>query len=549
MGSNSSTVSSSPLNSSPLKCPICLDTFTQPVSTPCGHNFCKGCLDTYWSGSTVVKCPLCQQVFSSRPQLSTNVLLRDLLPPQDCPQASPTQPSPPPDVQCGPCAVGGRSVRAVRSCLHCEESYCSEHLRGHQREPQLMVHELLKPVHRLQARVCKQHSSPLDLVCHDHLTAVCVTCISSEHQDHRCVPLKNRLRNKKAQVEQELGEVQQKIQERRALMEKYTETENILEKNAVSDVADVMMLTGLMQELLKLKQAAVVAALLHLKKKNSDQTENMKKKLQTEVQQLERRQGTLTRLSQAEDGLHLLQNWASLGVAPHLEDWSHISPYSDSAVGTSRSALLKILAEMGVAVKEGMKALETKEVRRVRQYAVQVTLDMDTAHTALQLSSDGREVCHAEVVQTLPDLPQRFDTLTGVLSKQGYSSGTFYFEVQVEDVASWEIGIALETADRKGPITPHLSTGFAVLTLLDGTLTASDRPPKEIHTPHTPQKIGVFVSIEEGEVGFYDVTHSTHIYSFTSCSFPRVKLHPYVNPSPQQRVSAGRLLLTAVTDS
>ncbi|XP_072315517.1 E3 ubiquitin-protein ligase TRIM39-like [Eucyclogobius newberryi] len=542
MGSSTSSPS--------LKCSICLDVFTQPVSTPCGHNFCKGCLDTYWSGSTVVKCPLCQQVFSRKPELRTNVMLRDLLTPgPTLPQVSQQrqEPGPPRDVQCGPCAAGGRSMRAVRSCLHCEESYCSEHVRDHQRDPQLLLHELLGPVSRLQTRVCKQHASPLDLVCHDDLTAVCVTCINSEHLDHTCVPLKNRLRNKKAQLAQELGDVQQKIQARSVLLESFTESMNIMERNSVSDIASLMKFLKPLEMLLKVNQGAVVTALLLLKRKTSERTEKMKKKLQNEVRQLESRQGALKSLSQAEDGLHLLQNWGTLGVTPHLEDWSHISQYSDSAVGTSRSALAKMLVEIVAVVTEGIKALEAKEVQRVQQYAVQVTLDMNTAHTALQVSSDDSEVCHRGVVQPLPDHPQRFDTLTGVLSKQGYFSGAFYFEVQVEEITSWEVGIALETVDRKGPIKPHLSTGFAILTLLDGTLTAGDRPPVEIRLPHTPQKIGIFVNIEEGEVGFYDVSHSAHIYSFTNCRFPRVKLHPYLNPSPQQRVTEGRMVLTPVT--
>ncbi|MGL5843068.1 MAG: RING finger domain-containing protein, partial [Aeromonas hydrophila] len=35
-----------------LQCPICLDVFTDPVTTPCGHNFCMLCLKKFWDSSS-----------------------------------------------------------------------------------------------------------------------------------------------------------------------------------------------------------------------------------------------------------------------------------------------------------------------------------------------------------------------------------------------------------------------------------------------------------------------------------------------------------------
>lgn len=536
---------------SSLKCSICLDVLTDPLSTPCGHNFCKVCLSTYWDGSVVIRCPLCQQVFSKRPELKINVLLRDLLRSsqsstegtrETASRSSPTQ-----GVQCGVCGKLGRRCVAVSSCLHCEESYCYEHLQPHKNDPQLQLHELLGPVSHLQARVCKRHALPLDLVCHDDRMAVCVMCMNSEHQEHTCVPLKNRLKQKKAQVEQELTDVQQKIQERKAMVERFTETESISEANTASDVADVVKLLELLQQLLKLNQAALVAALVLLQAKNKGRCEDMKKKLSSELGKLESRQRKLEGLSQAVDGLQLLQSWGSLGAAPHTEDWSHISPFSDAAVGTARSAVNKMLLEVLAVVKNGVTALGAKELRRVQQYAVEVTLDPATAHRVLRVSDDGKEVCNGGVPQSLPDNPERFDTVLGVLAKQGFSSGAFYFEVLVEDKTSWDIGIAVQTVDRKGLSTVSLSNGFAVLMMRDHTLTACDRPPVVVKLPDKPQKIGVFVDIEEGEVGFYDVTNRTHIYSFINNRFPQVRLHPYLNTCVHESTNAAKMVITPVT--
>uniref|UniRef100_A0A8D3BHB0 RING-type domain-containing protein n=1 Tax=Scophthalmus maximus TaxID=52904 RepID=A0A8D3BHB0_SCOMX len=53
-------------------CAICLDVFTDPVSTPCGHNFCKHCITTHWDMTVPSQCPMCKVVFDTRPELRVN---------------------------------------------------------------------------------------------------------------------------------------------------------------------------------------------------------------------------------------------------------------------------------------------------------------------------------------------------------------------------------------------------------------------------------------------------------------------------------------------
>ncbi|XP_041652528.1 E3 ubiquitin-protein ligase TRIM21-like [Cheilinus undulatus] len=59
-------------------CSICLDVFTDPVSTPCGHNFCKNCITKHWDVNASYRCPNCKEVFKSRPELKVNTFIKEM---------------------------------------------------------------------------------------------------------------------------------------------------------------------------------------------------------------------------------------------------------------------------------------------------------------------------------------------------------------------------------------------------------------------------------------------------------------------------------------
>ncbi|XP_046732137.1 tripartite motif-containing protein 60-like isoform X3 [Silurus meridionalis] len=62
------------LNQTQYNCSICQDELKDPVTLPCGHNFCKACINGYWDQGVYV-CPQCRQSFTPRLVLGTNEVL------------------------------------------------------------------------------------------------------------------------------------------------------------------------------------------------------------------------------------------------------------------------------------------------------------------------------------------------------------------------------------------------------------------------------------------------------------------------------------------
>ncbi|XP_039648354.1 uncharacterized protein LOC120553727, partial [Perca fluviatilis] len=170
------------------------------------------------------------------------------------------------------------------------------------------------------------------------------------------------------------------------------------------------------------------------------------------------------------------------------------------------------------------------ELKSVQEFAVDVTLDPDTAHPNLILSGDRKQVHHGDVRKKLPNNPERFYRCVNILGNQSFSSGRFYFEVQVKGKTAWTLGVAKESIERKGNITTTPEDGYWTIRMRNGDeYTANDDDPVSLSLNHHPQKVGVFVDYEEGLVSFYDVDAADRLYAFTDCSFTE-KLLPYFSP-------------------
>ncbi|XP_058867973.1 E3 ubiquitin-protein ligase TRIM39-like [Acipenser ruthenus] len=176
-----------------------------------------------------------------------------------------------------------------------------------------------------------------------------------------------------------------------------------------------------------------------------------------------------------------------------------------------------------------MRQIPKSEWKWICSSAVDVTLDHDTAQPRLILSAEGKRVRLGETRQDLPDTPERFDHRLCVLGREGFTSGRRYWQVQVGENTAWILGVSRMSAPRKGWISMTPQRGYwTVEGWSGGEFTALTDPETPLPRSLKPQKLGVYLDYEEGQLSFYNVETRSHIYTFTDMEFnPNEKLYPF----------------------
>ncbi|XP_076874396.1 uncharacterized protein LOC143524655 isoform X2 [Brachyhypopomus gauderio] len=175
-----------------FRCSVCTDVLKEPVSIPCGHSYCKTCIQTYWSKPTQAgsySCPQCRKRFNTHPALKPNIALAIVVEKLQQAGFSPALPAHcyagPGDVVCDFCT--GRKLRAVKSCLTCTASYCETHVRQHYTVAALQRHRLVEVTGDLEKTLCKRHHRGLEVFCRTDQTFICLMCMMEEHKEHDTV--------------------------------------------------------------------------------------------------------------------------------------------------------------------------------------------------------------------------------------------------------------------------------------------------------------------------------------------------------------------------
>ncbi|XP_068442051.1 E3 ubiquitin-protein ligase TRIM21-like [Clinocottus analis] len=545
-------------------CSICLNVFSEPVSTPCGHNYCQNCITGYWVSSGQIKCPLCMKRFRKRPQLQVNTGFRDMVEhfknmrERDEDDIIPVKPG---EVPCDICLVP--KVKAQKTCLVCLASYCQLHLEPHQRVTTLKKHQLIDPVSNLEDRVCKKHDKMLELFCRKDQLCVCFMCWKDDHATHDAVPLEHAFRERKVQVDCVTSEMKMKENAKSKSIKEIKYSADQSKKKSEKEIADIAKVFAALVVSRERRQAELIEVIQKKQEAAQKQAGDHVTQLELDVAELRRRRSEIERLLQKEDHLSLLQSWPSLYLSADTEDLfdpqSHSNPpctsdltdlSQQSYVATVKKAVAQIektlSCEMEMLIhKVRFDCCEATEqpdaaegqmpdgfVREVwtpprdklmmiqQNDAVDVTLDAYRAHQRLLVSEDGKQLRFGHGLSFLSTFLSRIFPFEGyVLGKEGFSSGRFYYEVQVSGSRGWVLGVAKETITMEKLYTT--SAEERCWTLYGSYDFCQTYIPMTAMNARSqrPQTVGVFVDYEKGEVSFYDVDTRNVIYSHSGCTF------------------------------
>uniref|UniRef100_H3C3I9 Bloodthirsty-related gene family, member 30 n=1 Tax=Tetraodon nigroviridis TaxID=99883 RepID=H3C3I9_TETNG len=476
-----------------LTCSICLDLFDEPVSTPCGHNFCQACIGGYWASSAVCTCPLCKHQFDERPQLSVNKVFALIAHKFKETRAAAGEEV----VWCDVCT--GVKRPATSSCLTCTASYCAEHEQPHRSTPFYAKHPLMDPREALRGRTCDLHRRLLEVYCRICQRCICAICVLEEHRTHKTVSVQTERLGKQEMVN--------RIKDREMRVSQLKKKMEAAKSYADAERAELGHLLDEVSRSLDRIRSQVLGDIDSQLDGVMSKGEGLVRRLEAELSLLSDRRATLEVQAINQDHIGFLQSYQE-ATAPLEEN-------QQSELTAAESVLSLRGSSANLRRTDVKKNKQVTDVKKNKQVTEDVTLNPVTAYPFLILSDDRKQVKRGEKLQFFRNSQQRFDVWSCVMAKEGFSSGRHYWEVFVGDSKDWKVGVVTEAAQRKGLFDMTPASGYYALWWSGSHLRALTTPPlAKVKAPLKLRQVGVFLDMDEGQVTFYNIKSGSEIYSF-----------------------------------
>ncbi|KAM8881658.1 tripartite motif-containing protein 16-like [Synchiropus picturatus] len=504
-----------------FSCSICLDLLKDPVTLPCGHSFCRSCVEGYWGrglfGSNC-QCPQCRRTFTPRPLLQKNIMLAELVEELKNTglQAADLCYAGPEDVACDSCT--GRKLKALKSCLQCLTSYCKQHLQPHLEAPAFRRHKLVQPSKQLQEILCPQHDEEMKMFCRTDQQLICHLCAVDQHKDHHVVSAAAERREREKEVDQSRGRIQQRIQERQEELKLLQQQQKTIRDSADKAVKETRKNLKQLIQNLQRRMTDVEQQIRSRQETEAAGVRGLQEQLEQEIAELKKKDAELQQLSLTDSHLVFLQNWSSPSEVSEdtLSSRTHVHPHCcfeevEAAVSASRERLQDLLRDtctnisLMLAPKEHqLSESEPKTRAEFLRFSQDITLDPNTAHSWLLLSEGNRKVTFMDEDQSLPPHPERFSYSAEVLSKEPLT-GRCYWEVKKTGIVI--VAVSYKNIGRSGEES-RFGFNDKSWSLCCDDYACSFRHNSISTTVSTapPSRVGVYLDHSAGLLSFYSVS-------------------------------------------
>ncbi|XP_051747634.1 E3 ubiquitin-protein ligase TRIM16-like isoform X2 [Ctenopharyngodon idella] len=523
-------------------CPVCLDLLKDPVTTSCGHSYCKSCITDFWDQEDqmrVYSCPQCRQTFSPRPALAKNTMLAEVVEklkkrklPADCYDGAG-------DVQCDICT--GRKRKAVKSCLVCLDSYCQNHLGQHESLFKRKRHNLTDATGRLQEMICQKHDKILEVFCRTDQKCICVLCMD-EHKNHDTVSTAAQRTEKQHQLKETQRSFQQRIQQREKDLQQLREAVESHKRSSQTAVEDSERIFTELIRSIERSCSEATQRIRDQEKTAVSRAEGRLERLEQEINDLRRRDAELEQLSHTQDHIHFLQSFQSLSAPPESTDINDDSFSSLSSFDGVRESVHQLKDKLEDFCKEELKKISdrvtfTNIVPRTRNdfllYSHQFTLDLNTVNKHLRLSERNRVITVTDTEQLYPDHPDRFDYYPQVLCRESVC-GRCYWEIERSGTNVF-ISVSYKSISRKGwsneCVFGYNDQSWSLYCSPSRYLFYHNKIETELPVKSISSRIGVYVDHSAGTLSFYSVSGDTMILihtvqtTFTQPLYPGFRIY------------------------
>ncbi|XP_036284042.1 E3 ubiquitin-protein ligase TRIM22 [Pipistrellus kuhlii] len=394
--------------------------------------------------------------------------------------------------------------------------------------------------HQQQRRdLCEHHGENCHLFCKEDGKAICSLCVQEQHQGHQI-----------SSVEEVVKECQEKL---KAAMDRLKQEQLEVEE---------------LEAVINEERATRKAERERIRKEFDEMREILDRKKHRELQKLrEHEVHVLDNLAMVEDQVILKKQYTRELISDLQRRMCELSIDTLQDMINTLNILKRNqiwdLSMPKIVLKKPKSAFRFpdlphllqvfKELAEAQNYWVNLMLNPLNTLSNIVISEDRRQITVGNYFMFGNVYPRDFSSLD-VLGSQNFSSGKYYWEVDVSKKIAWILGVHSKTSNlnrkkrsrfvfnpyanyqnaytRFRPENGYWVVGLQNESEYNAFEDSATSDPKVLTLPMAvaPHRIGVFLDYEASTVSFFNVTnHGSLIYKFSKCHFSQT-VYPYFNP-------------------